>query len=67
VNAPNEASVPPKCPFCGRLTVDNAQHCPDLKPGRWALVCMTIQCRCGGLYRAGAQHKPKPGDHLGRR
>lgn len=47
--------VPPKCPACGRLTVDNTQHCPKLKPGRWALLCAAITCRCGLTYRNGTR------------
>lgn len=66
-----EPRVPPKCPFCGRLTVDNAQHCPDdpRKPGKgkWAIRCLTVVCRCGGVYRDGAQYRPAEQQPGGRR
>lgn len=60
--AGTETNIPPKCPACGRLTVDNAKHCPPTRenPGKWAKSCLTIVCRCGSLYRAGAHHQPKP-------
>lgn len=61
--AGTETNIPPKCPACGRLTVDNDKHCPPTRenPGKWAKSCLTIVCRrCGSLYRAGAHHQPKP-------
>ena len=53
---PTETQIPPKCPECGRLTVDNTRHCkPGAEPGNaafWARHCLTMQCRCGVVYAA---------------
>ena len=54
--------VLPKCPDCGRLTVDNRQHCAEKKPAAWAKSCQWIVCngtrtapdgrtvKCGRVY-----------------
>ena len=53
-----EAQVPAKCPYCGRLTVDNNQHCPNLKPtSKWLASCATVVCKCGATYRQGGQFR----------
>lgn len=45
------ASVPAQCPTCGRLTVDNRQHCPDLPASQWARMCLAMTCaKCGTSY-----------------
>lgn len=36
--------VAPKCPACGRLTVDNPQHCPEKKAALWATNCQWLVC-----------------------
>lgn len=57
-------SVLPRCPEpdCNRLTVDNAQHCPEKTPERWAVTCQWLVCsgtvttpggkkvKCGRVY-----------------
>ena len=52
----NETNVPPRCPECGRLTVDNRRHCkPTDEPGNvafWAKSCLTMSCTCGVTYAA---------------
>ena len=54
MSAVPEANVPPKCPECGRLTVDNRRHCkPQDEPGAmefWASKCLTMTCSCGVTY-----------------
>lgn len=56
-----DLQVLPKCPNCGRLTADNAQHCPEKKPALWATNCQWMRCsgsvttegrkaRCGFTY-----------------
>lgn len=45
------AIVPAQCPNCGRLTVDNRQHCPDMPASQWARVCLAMTCaKCGTGY-----------------
>ena len=60
----SEIQLLPKCPDCGRLTVDNPQHCPEKTPARWATNCQLRKCtgtvtddagkqvRCGRVYGA---------------
>lgn len=45
-----ETRVPATCPACGRLTVDNVQHCRHLTPAEWAKKCLVMRCRCGCRY-----------------
>lgn len=52
-----ETRVPPKCPYCSRLTVDNARHCFTDDAEKWAKSCLTIVCKCNAVYRAGAQFR----------
>lgn len=40
----NDLQILPKCPDCGRLTVDNPQHCPEKKPAAWAKFCQWRTC-----------------------
>lgn len=39
-----ETYVPPACPNCGRLTVDNRQHCTNQTPARWVTHCAAMTC-----------------------
>ena len=56
-----ETTVPPRCPNCGRLTVDNRQHCPEKQPSKWATHCAAITCNgCGTDYRTGRNSQPDP-------
>lgn len=54
-----ETHVPPKCPNCGRPTVDNRWHCINQTPARWATYCAAMTCNgCGTDYRTGANSDP---------
>ena len=58
-----ELNVPAKCPFCGKLTVENRQHCTK-EASVWAVCCQTMVCDCGGTYNPSAAYrldKSKPG------
>lgn len=58
----SELQIQPKCPDCGRLTVDNPQHCPEKSPAAWATSCQWHVCtgtvargdgkqvKCGRVY-----------------
>ena len=53
--------LPPRCPNCGRLTVDNRQHCTNQTPARWVTHCAAMTCYgCGTDYRTGASSDPNP-------
>ena len=40
----SEFQILPKCPDCGRLTVDNPQHCPEKNAAKWATSCQLRKC-----------------------
>jgi len=51
--------LPPNCPNCGRLTVDNRRHCTNQTPAQWATHCTAMTCNgCGTDYRNGANSDP---------
>lgn len=56
-----EITLLPKCPECGRLTVDNRQHCPEKTTAQWAKCCQMMVCaKCGYTYsKAGWPGFPK--------
>ena len=50
-----DLQLEPKCPKCGRLTVDNNRHCPNDTARRplfdWARSCQLITCAsCKRVY-----------------
>lgn len=42
--ATSELQIEPKCPDCGRLTVDNNFHCPEKSHSQWAKSCRWMKC-----------------------
>lgn len=46
-----DLQVEPKCPGCGRLTVDNRQHCADKTTANWKVYCRWMRCtKCKYTY-----------------
>lgn len=55
-----ETNVPPRCPDCNRLTVDNRQHC-NRSTMAWQRTCALMQCTtCGTVYGKAGSFKATP-------